>query len=296
MIGFEQIKHAKHPKPRCGLSQNMAARYSAPAQSEIISLHQLQWNLRPLSAGFKCFRLGNMWRRILKILFPLAALWGLTVLFLQRIWFYRDPIRISPNDPELVISPCDGQVVYIRRIEDGTIYSEKLGERIDINEITKADWPNGDVEGEGWIIGIYMSPLDVHFNYAPIVADVKGIVHTQTSLNLPMVDLWEYIQLTYLRKVVDLFAKRYELENERQTVFLENAKLRIAMVEIADKFVNKISTYVAEGDRVRAGQKISFIERGSQVDLVIFGDSIDFLVEVGQQVYGGLTPIGRVKT
>ena len=230
-------------------------------------------------------------KRILKILIPVAAIWGLVVLFLQKIWFYRDPIRVSPNDPDLILSPCDGQVVYIRRIEDGKVYSEKLGQKIDVTEITKTDIP----DGTGWLIGVYMSPLDVHFNYAPISGSVDRIVHTQTNLNLPMVDLWEYIQLTYLRKAVDLFAKRYELENERQTIFMHNERVSLAMVEIADKFVNKISTYVSEGERTRSGQKVSFIERGSQVDLVLFGEDFEFLAKVGDQVYGALTPLARLK-
>lgn len=234
--------------------------------------------------------------KLFKKLAPLAIVWAGVVWFLQKIWFYRDPVRITPTDPDLIVSPCDGQVVYIRRVERGTLYSEKLGEHIQVSEITKADWPGGETSEHGWLVGIYMSPLDVHYNYAPITGHVTGIVHTQTSINLPMVDLWEYIQLTYLRKAVDLFAKRYELENERQTIFIENDKIKLAMVEIADKFVNKISTYVEKGERARAGQKVSFIERGSQVDLLFFEDNIDFLIGVGQQVYGGLTPIARIRS
>ncbi len=96
---------------------------------------------------------------------------------------------------------------------------------------------------------------------------------------------------------MDLFAKRYALENERQTVFLEGQlggqPLKVAMVEIADKFVNKISTYVKVGERVRPGQKVSFIERGSQVDLFLFAEDVEFLVGVGDQVYGALTPIAQ---
>ena len=234
--------------------------------------------------------------RVLRVLLPLAAVWAAVLYFLQRIWFYRDPIRITPPG-EVIVSPCDGQVVYIRRVQDGQMTAQKLGESIRVTEITHADWPEGTAPGDGWLIGIYMSPLDVHFNYAPIGATVGGIVHNGAKLNLPMVDLWEYIQLTYLRRVVDLFAKRYALENERQTVFLEGTlegqPLKIAMVEIADKFVNKISTFVKVGEAVRPGQKLSFIERGSQVDLLVFAQDIEFLVGVGDQVYGAQTPLAR---
>ncbi|WP_425146965.1 phosphatidylserine decarboxylase [Deinococcus sp.] len=232
----------------------------------------------------------------LRVLLPALALWAAALYFLQRIWFYRDPIRLTPPG-EVIVSPCDGQVVYIRRVQGGQIEAQKLGETIKVSEITHADWPAGVTPGEGWLIGIYMSPLDVHFNYAPLRAEVSGIVHNGAKLNLPMVDLWEYVQLTYLRRAVDLFAKRYALENERQTVFLEGTlagqPLKLAMVEIADKFVNKISTYVVVGEELRPGQKVSFIERGSQVDLFVFAQDIEFLVSVGDQVYGAQTPIAR---
>jgi phosphatidylserine decarboxylase len=39
-------------------------------------------------------------------------------------------------------------------------------------------------------------------------------------------------------------------------------RVRVALVEIADKFVNKITTYVQEGQSVKPAQKLSFIERG----------------------------------
>lgn len=235
--------------------------------------------------------------KFLRVFLVIATVWAAVLYFLQRIWFYRDPVRVTPQGTDLLISPCDGQVVYIRRVQDGKITANKLGQHIAVTEITHAQWPADVQPGNGWLIGIYMSPLDVHFNYAPLNAQVSGIVHNGAKLNLPMVDLWEYVQLTYLRRAVDLFAKRYALENERQTVFLDGMlggqPLKVAMVEIADKFVNKISTYVALGEAVRPGQKVSFIERGSQVDLFLFAEDVDFLVGVGDQVYGAQTAIAQ---
>ena len=100
--------------------------------------------------------------------------------------------------------------------------------------------------GQGWLIGNYMSPLDVHFNYAPLQGRISGIVHNGAKLNLPMVDLWEYFELTYLRRAVDLFAKRYALENERQTVFIEG-RVKVAMVEIAA--VHRPDQHLRQGGR-----------------------------------------------
>ena len=213
--------------------------------------------------------------------------------FLRRVWFYRDPKRVPPDDPRLILAPCDGKVIYIRPVVQGAVFAEKLGRTIPITEITRADWHDAD---EGWLIGIYMSPLDVHYNYAPIAGTVRKIVYTPARANLPMVDLWEYLSMAWLRRAVDLLGKRYHLENERQTVFIENERVRVAMVEIADKFVNKITTYVQEGQCVTPAQKISFIERGSQVDLLIFTPEVEILTHTGAQVYGGQTPVARLTT
>ncbi|SMB92328.1 phosphatidylserine decarboxylase [Thermanaeromonas toyohensis ToBE] len=211
------------------------------------------------------------------------------LFFLRKIWFYRDPVRIPPQDEGCLLAPADGKVVYIKPFSGGQVQVEKLGQVIPVTEITKAPlWGE-----EGWIIGIYMSPLDVHFNYAPADCRVAHLVYTPAKVNLPMVDWWEYIRLTYLRRAVDLFSHRYRLVNERLTLFLEGRDMRLALVEIADKFVNKIRCFVKVGEELRAGQKISFIERGSQVDLIIFREDIVFTVEVGQQVYGGETVIAR---
>jgi phosphatidylserine decarboxylase len=199
--------------------------------------------------------------------------------FLRKVWFYRDPLRIPPPDPNLILAP---------------VFAEKLGRSIPITEITRADWEG--VAPEGWLIGVYMSPFDVHYNYAPIAGTVRRIVHTPARANLPMVDLWEYVSMAWLRRAVDLLGKKYHLQNERQTIFIEGERVRVAVVEIADKFVNKITTYVQEGQCVQPAQKLSFIERGSQVDLLIFSRAVEILTHTGAQVYGGQTPLARVQS
>lgn len=211
---------------------------------------------------------------------------ALVLVWLRRVWFYRDPPRIPPAVKGSIVAPADGQVVYVRPFRQGKVEAVKLGTRIPLKEILKAAPQYGQ---EGWILGIYMSPLDVHFNYAPISGRLTQMYHVPASFNLPMVDLWEYIRLTYLRKAVDLFGRKHHLENERLTMFLEGDGIRLATVEIADKFVNKITRFVEPGMFVKQGQKTSFIGRGSQVDLVLFGQDFDIKVKVGDRVRGAET-------
>lgn len=228
----------------------------------------------------------------LYILIALGLLWFGALMFLRKVWFYRDPVREPERDGDVIIAPASGRVVYIKRITDGAIYAEKLGEKIPLPEITGCDSNQKD----GWAIGIYMSPLDVHFNYCPRPGAVERIYRKNAKLNLPMLDLWEYIKVVWLRKMVDMFARRYHLENERNTIFLNCDGIKMAVVLIADKFVAKIKCFVEEGQALGYSQKLGFIERGSQVDLVVFSDDIEFEVDINQQVHGGRTVIAKMKS
>ncbi|MGI8923587.1 MAG: phosphatidylserine decarboxylase [Fimbriimonadales bacterium] len=224
----------------------------------------------------------------------IATLSLLFVWYTRKIWFFRDPDHALTEQGDLVLrSPVYGRVAYVRRIENGVVESEKKGERILISDITKDDWP--DQDGDGWLIGIAMTALDVHYQYSPLPATVGSICHHAHGRNLPMFDLWEYVRITWLRRGVQLFAKKYVFENERQTVWLKGKAAKIALVLIADKFVSKITTFVKDGDSVAAGGKLSFIGRGSQVDVVVCGQP-DLLasVQVGQAVHGPSTVIARL--
>lgn len=229
-----------------------------------------------------------------------AAAVVLTALYLMNrfVWFYRDPARTPESaDASAIISPADGQIVYIKRFEDGAVVSEKLGRRIELTEIAELPQTRGR---SGWIVGIYMSPFDVHFNYAPVAGTVTAQRYRKADANLPMVDLSEYIRIAFLRRPFDNFAAAFHLENERNTVVIEPApdaraagQPDVAVVEIADKFVNKIDILAHDGDALKVGSKLGFIKRGSQVDLIVFADDIDWNARFGEQVYGGRTLLGR---
>ncbi len=83
---------------------------------------------------------------------PLAI--ACIVLSLFFLYFFRDPERIPPQDPNLLVSPADGKVIMIRQGED-TLCTQNHTE-----------------------ISIFMSPFDVHVNRAPFDGKVKEVVYT----------------------------------------------------------------------------------------------------------------------
>jgi phosphatidylserine decarboxylase len=209
----------------------------------------------------------------------------------RNIFFYRDPDRSIPEGDDLILAPADGRIMYHRRVAAGEVVSDKAGRKIPIAELAKTDI--GDTQG--WLVGIYMTPFDVHYNRAPIGGEIKTIHHHRTSANLPMVDLWEYLNFTLLRKAVDLFAAPFHLENERLTMQIQNGRIRCILILIADQFVNKITRFFEDAQEVHKGDKISFIARGSQTDLFIPCERLSFKAQPGDQVYAGETVLATIE-
>jgi phosphatidylserine decarboxylase len=220
---------------------------------------------------------------------PFLVLGLFWFFWFRYVYFYRDPMRKPPNGDRIIVAPADGRVMYVYSVKEGKVIVNKKGESIAVNEISKTRCKKSD----GWLIGIYMSPFDVHYNYAPISGRVMSVYHYKSSLNLPMVDLWEYINFTLLRRAVNLFSRKFHFVNERMTIEITNMELTCFVILIADKFVNKIRKFFKEKDELLIGEKICFIERGSQVDLFLPVKNLDLYVREGEQVYGCKTIIGR---
>ena len=93
-----------------------------------------------------------------------------------------------------------------------------------------------------------------------------------------------------------MFSAPFHLENERMTMQIRNGKTVCFLILIADRFVNKITCFFEEAQHVAKGDKISFIQRGSQTDLFIPAEQVTFAVKPGDQVYAGTTILGRIRS
>ncbi|MCX8106268.1 MAG: phosphatidylserine decarboxylase family protein [Ignavibacterium album] len=68
--------------------------------------------------------------------------------------FFRDPERIIPSKENIVVSPADGRVLFVKEVID-----EKF------------------IKGKAKQISIFMSPLNVHVNRIPISGKVDYLKH-----------------------------------------------------------------------------------------------------------------------
>ena len=93
------------------------------------------------------------------ILSVVSAVLGLWYLFIPLIvvalfmaYFFRDPKRDVPVDPNLVVAPADGRVTRIEPLTN------------DDNSPT--------------VVSIFLSPLDVHINRSPIRGQITDMVYS----------------------------------------------------------------------------------------------------------------------
>jgi phosphatidylserine decarboxylase len=191
------------------------------------------------------------------------------------LWrFYRDPERVPPADENVILSPADGQIKYVKRIEKGQIpFSEKKGRTFSLDDFVQADF----LQQGGHLIGIGMNYLDVHVNRAPISGKISLVKHIKGSF-------------------ISLKKNEAVLQNERNLIIIDNEYFSVGIVQIASRLVRKIIPYIRESQDIQKGTRIGAIRFGSQVDLILPDlPSIHIEVEPGENVKAGLSIIATIE-
>ncbi|QXE33969.1 phosphatidylserine decarboxylase [Streptomyces sp. GMY02] len=164
-----------------------------------------------------------------------------TALAAGMLWFFRDPEREITQGR--VISPADGVVQSIMPWKDGRTR-----------------------------VAIFMSPLNVHVNRAPLAGTVTSVEHIPGGF-------------------VPAFNKESE-NNERVVWHFDTELGDIEMVQIAGAVARRIVPYIPQGTKVEQGERIGLIRFGSRVDIYL-PEGVEVAVEVGQTTTAGVTRIDR---
>jgi len=178
---------------------------------------------------------------------PFAALGGFMA------YFFRDPDRIVPRDPGLVVSPADGRVM-IAGPSDGR-------------------WaPPGDWKQ----VTIFLSPLDVHMNRTPVDGRVTRVeyrkgkflpAHTPAANDNELNEVWidHKGRSVVFRQVVGILARRIVCR-VREGEVLERGQ-RVGLM----KFGSRMDVFLpTDADlRVSVGQHVV----GGETVLAVLGSA-----------------------
>ena len=200
-----------------------------------------------------------VWTDVLWLSIILVAVGGFLSIF--SLNFFRDPDREidarGRNVDNLVVSPADGLIVGISEVEE----PEYLKSR-------------------ATLISIFMSPLDVHVNRAPI----NGAV-----------EYYKYIKGEFLVA----HAPESTHKNERAVIGMKNAASnadgnggKILFAQVAGYIARRIVCNAKIGDKLAAGERFGMIKFGSRVDIWV-PLSANILVKNGERTVAGETVLAE---
>jgi phosphatidylserine decarboxylase len=190
--------------------------------------------------------------------------WPLAVLTICVLAFFRDPVRVTPQDDRFIVAPADGLVTLIQKVpppRELTVDDGSGSRSMEPEPVTR--------------ISIFMSVFDVHINRAPIGGAVRRVI---------------YIPGKFVNADLDKASD----ENERQHVLIERSDgLRVCFTQIAGLVARRIVPFIKPGDIIATGQRIGLIRFGSRVDVYLPAGT-EPKVLLGQKTVAGETILAEV--
>src|SRR5262249_24961268 len=111
-------------------------------------------------------------RRRVEVVLIAAALAAAGWAWWRFVWFWRNPARKAPAGAG-VLSAADGTVVYVKTVAPGEdVVSIKQGLAAKLTDLVHEDASHPKL-----VIGVFMSPFDVHYNRAPVSGSVELVRH-----------------------------------------------------------------------------------------------------------------------
>jgi phosphatidylserine decarboxylase len=130
------------------------------------------------------------------------------------------------------------------------------------------------LENSPTVVSIFLSPLDVHINRAPIAGRVQAVTYTKGKY---------------------LMATREDSSwlNEQNALTIEGEGLTIVCKQIAGILARRIVCWKKDGDNLARGERFGLIKFSSRTDMIL-PPQVEVCVSVGMRVRGGATIIGKV--
>ena len=178
------------------------------------------------------------------------------ISFVLTIWiyyFFRDPERYPINNEDYLISPADGVITQILKVNGPT----ELG--LENKQYTR--------------VSIFMNVFDCHVNRVPCAGKIKKIYYKSGK---------------YINASLDKASE----DNERNYVKMINSKgEEIILVQIAGLIARRIVCEIRENDEIKQGDRFGIIRFGSKVDL--YFKNYEILVNINQKAIAGETIIAK---
>jgi len=207
------------------------------------------------------------------------------VLAIILIWvlsFFRDPYRTCPSDRDILLAPADGRITDIETVEEGNF-----------------------VGGAALRVGIFLSIFNAHINRAPCNVTVEKITCRRGKH----------------KNAAYPHSGQVNESNDLELIRTDSPKDRLVVRQISGSVARRIVCKASEGQQLASGEKFGMIKFGSRTELYVpiiksscvvcdascvesntqypVRDTqyeIKCLVQIGDKVKAGLTPIVKYET
>lgn len=190
-------------------------------------------------------------------LFSQIFLWLGLIATTWCVYFFRDPVRVTPMREGLVVSPADGLV-------------QKIVTCVPPVELGLGETPRVRVS-------IFLNVFDVHVNRIPIEGSITKM---------------HYFAGKFFNAALDKASD----ENERQLIQITMPDGEtLGVVQIAGLVARRILCDLVEGQSVKTGERFGLIRFGSRTDVYLPLGGKPLVIE-GQRAVGGETIIADLKS
>lgn len=160
-------------------------------------------------------------------------------LFLFLAYFFRSAPPPPPSGPQDILSPAEGTILRILPLH---------GNRV--------------------LISTFLSPLNVHIQYAPMTGFIRRIQYKPGEFH----PAYMFEKSSY---------------NERVITDIDTAAGPMQIIQLAGMLARRIVSFYKEGDRIERGEPFGLIKFGSRVDLIVPAGSGELAVHEGDEIKVG---------
>lgn len=156
-------------------------------------------------------------------------------------------------------------------LSEDKILSPADGTVMDVYEI----YDNEFIKGKAKKVSIFLSLFNVHVNRSPISGRVTYVSYRAG-------------------KYLPAFKSHASEINERNTIGIENDRVKVLVHQITGFVARRIVCWSKEGDILEQGEKFGLIKFGSCTEIIVPYD-VEITVRKGDIVRGGISVIGVIR-
>jgi phosphatidylserine decarboxylase len=188
------------------------------------------------------------------------------------VYFFRDPDRIPPGDPAVIVAAADGYVAQINELDEAQFRAAAAFSGLRAEQVERFL-----AGGKVVRLSIFLSLFDVHVNRAPMTGDSEFMGY-------------------FPGKHYFTFHQKSSDHNQHNAIVIRNPQTICLINQIVGPVCRRV-VYWPDHNKatpLQVGDRIGMMKFGSRLDLYFPAGEVVVSAKVGDRVRAGETVIGEL--